>query len=322
MLWRATESLSFTGGYGLSYQAPLLSEIAGPQIVVTGPLLLNDPFRGNTLSNYPVTQVFGPNPNVKPETGDALTLGLSYSSKTLRGLHASLSWYDLKITNYVGAQASQALIDYPNLFPGAVVRAPPTPADQQLGYLGLITQLNSTFYNFGDLRVGGFDADIRYEIDTRVGRLTPSLSVANIYKWTSALLPGLPAVDAVSKATGQFSGVGWALRWKGTAALAWKKGPISTSLAGRYIGRYLDYQDFVQNTNETGNSWIYDFSARYEAGQGLAKTNTWFSGGYIELGAVNLLNKTPPFSYTNLWYDQTEYDIRGRFVYANAGLRF
>jgi iron complex outermembrane receptor protein len=323
LLWRATDTLSFRGGYGLSYQAPRLLEISGPQFVTADPFGIGvaDPFRGNQLVSYPLTVVSGPNFHLKPETGDSFTLGLEYSSQALPGLHTSLTWYDVKITNYIGPESYQALLAYPNLFPGAVTRAPASAQDQAQGFLGPITQLNSEYYNFGDLRVAGFDADASYAIDTRLGQFTPSVAIANIYKWQSALVPGAPTVDAVSQAT--FNGVGWSPRWKGTAALAWKQGPLSMNVAGRYIGKYLDYQDLgVPNTNEIGNTWIFDFNARYEVGQALASTNPWLAKSYVAFGAVNLLNKTPPFSYTPFWYDFEEYDIRGRYFHLNAGVRF
>ncbi len=322
LLWRASATLAFRAGYGLSYQAPQLFQISGQQFSTVAALFIPDPFRGNQLSTYPVTQLFGSNPNVKPETGDSFTLGLEYASQSLTGLHASVTWYDLRISNFIGAQAPQSLLTYPNLFPGAVTRAPPTPQDQQLGYLGLITQLNDLNYNFGDIRVTGVDADIRYAIDTRAGQFTPSVAIANIYKWQSALLPGAPEIDAVSQATSSIfgGGVGWSPRWKGTAALAWKQGPLSMNLSGRYIGRYLDYQVFVPNTNETGNTWIYDFNARYEVDKA-STTNPWLVGAYVSFGAVNLFNKVPPLSYTPYLYDFLEYDNRGRYLHLSVGVR-
>jgi iron complex outermembrane recepter protein len=324
LLWRATDTLSLRSGYGVSYEAPQLSQISGPQSVFDGPVDVPDPFRGNQLITYPVAQVFGPNFHLKPETGDSFTLGLEYSSRALPGLHASLTWYNINISNFIGSEAVPTLLAYPSLFPGAVVRAPPTPQDQQQGFLGAITQLNEVDYNFGDIHVAGFDANIRYAIDTRAGEFTPSVSVANVYRWQSALLPQLPEVDAVGTATiySLGGGPGWSPRWKGAAALAWKQGPLSVSLAGRYISRYLDYQLFVPNTNEIGNSWVFDFNARYEIGQALASTNPWLARSYIAFGAINLFNRTPPFSYTQYWYDIQEYDIRGRILNLNVGLRF
>jgi iron complex outermembrane recepter protein len=324
LLWRANEALSFSGSYGLSYQAPLLSQISGPPLVYVGPLFFPDPLRGNQLITYSVNYESGPNPDLKPETGDAFTLGLQYASRALPGLHASLSWYDLRITNFISVEQPATLLSYPNLFPGAIIRAPATPQDQQQGFAGLITQFNQIFYNFGDLRVAGLDADISYTVETRAGQFTPSVAIANVYRWQSAITPGSPEIDAVSKATNPIfgGGVGWSPRWKGTAGLAWKQGPLALNLAGRYLGRYLDDQEFVPNTHEIGNTWIFDFNARYEAGHALASANPWLKGTYVELGAVNVLNKTPPLSYTTAWYDMQEYDIRGRFLHLSVGMRF
>ena len=94
------------------------------------------------------------------------------------------------------------------------------------------------------------------------------------------------------------------------------------SLAGRYVSRYLDYQLFLPNTNELGNSWVLDFNSRYEIGQALASTNPWLARSYVALGAVNVFDRAPPFSYSPFFYDIQEYDIRGRYLYLNVGVRF
>jgi hypothetical protein len=308
-----------TGSYGTSYRAPQLVEISGAQSTSIGPLFVTDPFRGNEIASYNVIGVFGPNFNLKPETGASSSLRVAYSSDA-PGLRASLTWYDLKISNYIGSPLGQVLVDYPNLFPGAVVRAPATPQDQQQGFLGVITQINQTYYNFGDIHVDGFDADVSYAIETRLGQFTPSLAIANVYKWLAALTPNAPSIDGVDKAA--IFSVGWSPRWKGTAALAWKSGPLSANIDGRYIGRYLDYQNPIPNTHEIGNTWIFDVSARAELGQALARTAPWLTSAYVSLGAVNVFNKIPPFSLYQTWYDIQEYDIRGRFLHLSVGARF
>lgn len=320
LLWRALDTVSFSGSFGQSYRAPRLNEIAGPQVSGFGQLGITDPFRGNELETYPLAILSGPNNGLKPETGRSLTFGLAYTSEALQGFRASLTWYDLKISNYIGIPNSQAIVENPNLFPGAVVRAPPTPQDVQQGFLGVITQFNELYYNFGDLRVGGFDADVSYAIDTPIGQFTPSLAIANIYKWTSALTPNLPAIDGVSLAT--FNGVGWAPRWKGTASVAWKRGLLSTNVAGRYVGRYLDYQDFVPNGNEISSTLIFDVSARAEIGEAFASTVPFAKNAYISIAAVNVLNKIPQFSYNPAWYVFQESDIRERYLRLSVGSRF
>jgi iron complex outermembrane receptor protein len=321
LIWRPTETISVNGSYGISYKAPTLSEIGGG-VSFTYPCTncLTDPFRGGEPVNANI--IFGSNPNLKPETGNTRTLGVVYSSALGNGLRASLTYFDINISNYIAQPDFSTIVDNPNFYPGAVLRGPTTPQDQQLGFLGPITQVNDLYYNFGDLKVAGLDADVRYAMDSRWGQFAPSVAISNIYRWQSALVPGAPFMNGVSQAIG-FSGVGFAPRWKATAVLGWKQGPLSASLTGRYTSEYKDYQDFVPNSNELGNFWIFDLNARYDAGKALASNGTWLVGTYLSVGAINLLDKTPPYSYfVGAPYDPTQYDIRGRIIYVQLGDRW
>jgi iron complex outermembrane receptor protein len=318
VLWRPTDTLSLSGSYGVSYEAPQLQQTSGG-VGFTYTQTVADPLRGG--ESVTPTVISGSNPNLKPETGDSRTLGIVYSSQALHGLEAKLTYFDINISNYIGQPDPLTIINNPSLYPGGVVRAPATPQDQQQGFPGRITQINQLFFNFGDVHVTGFDADVRYAIDTSVGQFTPSLAVANIYKWQTALKPTSPLIGYVNQAT-SFSGIGFALRWKGTAALAWKQGPLSANLAGRYVNRYKDYQENGPNSNELGNSWIFDLNVRYEVGKAWAGSRRWIGGAYVSLGALNLFDRVPPFSYYNYGYDPAEYDISGRFVYTQLGMRW
>ena len=91
------------------------------------------------------------------------------------------------------------------------------------------------------------------------------------------------------------------------------------NVSGRYVGPYRDYQ-YVPNSNELGNSWFVDMNARYEIGQALAGSSGRLAHSYISVGVVDLLDKTPPFSYGAPW-DNSQYDIRGRYVYVKLGLK-
>ena len=317
LLWQATETLSLRGSYGISYRAPALKEISGGIASSTGLFAGNDPFRGGAHIHALIT--VGANPNLKPETGASHTLGLAYSSQALHGLGASLTYFNINISNYIARPQAQIIVNNPDLYPGAVIRGPTTPQDPQ-GFLGPVTRIYDLYYNFGDLRVAGFDADVSYVMDTGPGRFSPSLAVANIYKWQSALVPGSPLISYVNQLS--YNSVGFAPRWKGTAALDWKKGPFSTRLAGRYIGPYKDDQTFMPNSNVLGNFWVFDLNARVEAGQALVNRNQWLTGTYVAVGVVNLFNKEPQFSNGLTPFDTNEVDLRGRFVYAQAGIRW
>jgi iron complex outermembrane receptor protein len=320
LLWRATRSLLFRGGYGISYKAPLLQQLAGGvQYTLSGNFGFVDPFRGDQPVDSQITSAT--NPRLEPETGVSRTLGIVYSSQALTGLTASLTYFYTKIANYIWAPPFQVLIDSPEYFPGAITRTPPSPQDVAKGWLGPITNITGSYYNFGNLEVGGVDADLRYDIETRLGRLTPSVAVANIYKWTGALTPQAPPISYLSQAT--INGPGFAPRWKGTAALDWKLGPLSTNVSGRYVGRYRDYQDYAPSTLELGDFWVFDLNCRYEIGKGVFGNSGWPTGAYIAAGAINLFDHTPQLSFGGgLPFDPAENDIRGRVIYVQLGAKW
>jgi iron complex outermembrane recepter protein len=310
--WRPVRELLFRGGYSVSYEAPLLQQLAGgQQFSFIGSVGVVDPFRGGQpVASSEVS--FASNPNLKPQTGNARDLGMVFAGQN--GVSASLTWYDLEISNYIFAPPFQTLIDYSNLFPGAVVRSPPTPQDIQQGYLGQIVALNDSYYNFGRLHVSGVDLGLRYVRDTAIGQFTPSVAIANVYRWDSAITPGAPLVSYLSRAT--LFGPGFSPRWKGTAAIAWRRKRLSLSVDGRYVSRYKDYQDVVPNSNELGDFWIFDLNARYDIG------NASGYGMYVAAGAINLFARTPQGSYIDIPWDQAEMDIRGRTLYLQVGVKW
>jgi len=320
LLWRPISSILLRGGYATSYAAPLLlqidSGVSFSQVVDLG--FLVDPFRGGQRLGRAL-ESFGANPNLKPQTGDAITFGVVYSRSAVHGLEASASYFSVHIKDYIWAPLAQTLIDNPSLFPGAITRDPPSAQDAAQGFLGPITSVAQSFYNFGDLKVSGIDADIKYALDTRWGQVTPSIALANVYRWDALIAPGTPTVSYVSQATQV--GPGFAPRWKGTAAVDWHRGPLSLSLAARYTGRYRDYADFAPNNNELGDYWLLDLNGRFDIGKMLAGGIHGLAGAYVAVGAVNLTDRQPQPSYISP-YDFRMADIRGRFIYGQFGVKW
>jgi len=316
--FRPTEALLLRGGYATSYEAPTLPQLSGGISTFAYSSLI-DPERGNTVITVPVVN-FGSNAGLVPETGNSRTLGLVYSSRELPGLKTSLTWYAINISNYIAISGVQALIDNSNLFPGAITRGPLSAADMALGYTGgPITNINDLYYNFGTLDVSGVDLDLSYTARTSFGELTPSLAVTNTYKWMSAIKPGTSAVSYLGQAN--LFGTGFAPRWKGNVGLGWQQGLFVATVAGRYIGRYNDYQDFGPNSHTLGDTWSFDANLRIALAGAFAPGSRWLTGSYLEIGSVNLFNKLPQLSYGNSGYDPNEADIRGRFLYARLGIK-
>jgi iron complex outermembrane receptor protein len=309
MEWRPTKSFLVRGSYGRSFRAPSLEDLLGP--TQTGNVaLISDPQHGgqSTVVSYNT----GGNPGLQPETGKSTTLGVVYSSVAVPDLRLSLNQWRVQENDSVQSLQPQVLVDNESLFPGRVVR----------NSAGVITTINGTFINFGNILVEGLDYRADYTWRTSAGDLTPSISATETYRYESALLPGQPSTDRLSAANGDGN---WAPRWKIGANLSWKSGPYAAHADGRYVSRYRDYDPLPNGSTLTlGDFWLYDANFRFAFGQVVAHDN-WLKGAYVELGAVNLFNTLPQFSMYNggvVGYDPMQGDLRGRFVYAQFGIKW
>lgn len=309
--WRPYAPLLLRAVYSRSFRAPDLIDLYATTFT-TNHLAVTDPLRGNTAEV--VTATSGGNPRLKPETGSSRTIGLIYSPETARNLRLAITHWAIDESNWIQQLPAQVIVDNAALFPGAVTRAgncsggPPCP----------ITSVTATYLNFGHLYVAGLDYQLALKDRTSVGTFSPSITATQTYRYTTTLVPGLPAVNAVSAA--QDSG-NWAPRWKGVAALEWQYDAWSTNLAGRYVGSYQDYD----SKSRIGDFWLFDFSARCALGDVLAPETNYWRNAYLRAGAVNLLNRQPQFSNFEsdlVGYDPAQADIRGRFLYVQVGTKW
>lgn len=88
----------------------------------------------------------------------------------------------------------------------------------------------------------------------------------------------------------------------------------------RYIG---EYEDYSPSTRTLGNFTVFDINAKLQLGKALGWSGSIMEQAYVTVGAVNMFNRLPDYSYNYgaVGYDPTQYDIRGRFVYLQAGLK-
>jgi iron complex outermembrane receptor protein len=300
--WHATDTLFARGTYSRGFKAPSLYTLYQPQQVYPENLVL-DPRSGQQVV-VPVRN--GGNLTLRPERGRSDTLGLEYTSKMIANLHASVTHWRVRETSTIQSVDPQFFLNNEGLFPDRVTRDPS----------GAITLINDTFVNFGSVDVAGLDYQVDYQRRTGIGALSGAIALTQTYRYDVRLLPGAPAIDRVSVAdTG-----GWAPRWKGALGLGWKLGALGANLNSHYVSRYKDYG----GTRDIGNFWIHDVNVHYEFGRSSEWAHGWAKGGTLELGCINLFNRTPQFSniyFGILGYDPTQADIRGRYGYFQVGIR-
>jgi hypothetical protein len=187
------------------------------------------------------------------------------------------------------------------------------------GYLGPISHLNARFTNFGDLEVAGFNFDAHCTLQTEAGQITPSLSVTQTYKYTSALSHSSPAASKVSQADAN----GFAPRWKGIASVGWKRGPYAVNASGRFVSGYNDYLGFpFTYPHGLGNFWVWDANSRYTFGEALGPRSKWLTGAYVEVGAINVFDREPQASCNIAAFDYQQADLRGRFLHGSLGVKW
>ncbi|MDE2184699.1 MAG: TonB-dependent receptor, partial [Alphaproteobacteria bacterium] len=299
--WRPWDELLVRATYSDAFKAPTLFQLHTPQSASTG-IGVVDPTTGQSVS---VTVIGGGNPNLRAETGRSYTYGFVYSSKLIPNLRLSITHWNVDENDSIQNLSPQFIVNNESLFRGDVIR----------NSAGMITQVNDTFVNFGQIDVAGLDYELSYLYQSEVGDWSPSVDFTQTYQYSAALVPGSAPTQRAGKASDDGA---WAPRWKGTVGLGWKLGPFSANLDGRYVGSYQDYD----STRIIGNFWFFDGSLRYAIGKVLSPDNQNTSGVYVQIGGVNLFNELPQFSnYQSdfVGYDPTQADIRGRFLYVQIG---
>lgn len=158
--WRVVDEVVFRGAYSEGFRAPSLVELFQGQSVSYQNL--EDPARGDTELQYKV--IAGGNPDLDAEEAKSWTAGMEL--QPIKNLTLALDWFNIKQDGKISSLDTQDILDNEALFPGAVVRNPPTASDIANGIPGSIVQINSGYMNLSTREVEGLDFGVRYVIPT------------------------------------------------------------------------------------------------------------------------------------------------------------
>lgn len=160
---RLFDDLLLRAVYSRDIRSPNISELYTVRRTSFNPVI--DPFRtlpGSTtpgVAQASVTSFSGGNINLDPETSHTLTLGASYSPRSVPGLSISADYYDITIDNVIATLLPQDTLN--NCFgnspsdstcDGVITRA----AD------GSIASIQSSFRNLAQYRTRGLDIEASY----------------------------------------------------------------------------------------------------------------------------------------------------------------
>jgi iron complex outermembrane receptor protein len=292
---KVSPSILIRANWGRGFRAPTLPEIS-PSVAT----FFTQVFDPQTNSTASISGSFAGNPSLKAEKSTSTTIGVVFEPSTNFSMGVNL--YEVDWKDLVTGGSFQGTVNdcfeaggCPN-----VIRDPTT---------GTIVTVLANYFNLGSTITRGADLDAKYSLSTGVGRFTARLNATYVDTFKE------DGVEVAGTNAGLISTIP---RLKGSLALDYDNGPLSTTLTMNYIHSY--WQQFLAGTffipndprfqngvypDQIPKYISYDIFAKYNITKNLA----------ISGSIVNLTNKMPPydpgFSTTNL-FDFSQYDPRGR----------
>ncbi len=366
--WAPFNDVTFRGQYQRAVRAPNVGELYGGQ-TTTGPSLTDpcssrastaqqtaavralciatgvpaaDVFTFNVQPNQFIDTVAGGNPNLHAETSNTFTYGAVITPRWIPRLALSVDYFNIDLSGAIaplgsGAQNVLNLCYYTvqqasSSYCQAIHRDPTTGEIAAPSY---ITTINT---NIGGIQTAGVDFDGSYALPVSWGlfsggsRFTLETDLTYTHDFTLTPSQDLPGernycVGSFGQTCGQPIP-----RWKGQTRLTWANGPLTLSVAHRFIGS-VTVDTYILPSREGNGSTApalnsltnpiiplqnyIDVSGTYDFGQ-----NKRYQ---ISGGVKNLCDVNPPVVGTPAPSDNTfaaTYDIEGRVFFMGASVRF
>lgn len=357
--WKPYEDLLIRGNYAEGFRAPTISElflgasdsfqsVSDPcsatvlaalppdvQATVTSRCLsgfggVGPVPPGFQQPNSQINTTVGGNPNVGPETSTSKTLGFVYSPNFIENFNISVDWYNIKLTNFIGASSGQFIMQDCFLRGvtsscGNITRDPAT---------GNVVSLIANNQNFDDgTEVEGWDIEIDYRFNTNFGDFR--------FNWSNAYLSYFGDIGQPdgSNNVGLATSASFPTplhRLRSNATIAWNLGDFGASLSARYkSGVDEDCQVAAETAFDLGVASPCsnpDGSPQNPAGENriggttyLDVQGTWRTpwNGQVTAGARNVGDKDPPLAFSafaNTFLP--DFDPPGRFWYVQYTQNF
>lgn len=306
-IWQASDSLSLRGSYGTAFRAPSLHQI-GLGNTDESPNLV-DSVRCAAVGNInkacepqEYTAVLSGNDDLGPEESKSYNLGLIYQATD--NLDFSVDYYDYDIENVITKDTQFKFSTLGN-DPSVVERLPSNIA----GDPGEVVRIFDQFENIGNITTSGLDIEANYRLETDIGDFKFSYVVNYVLSYEDAR-PNADGSMRIDTQEGDFEQP--EVRWSFNTA--WVKGDWNASMAINYIGEFKQDASVAADGISDIDSWTtVDTTINYIG----------FENTTLSLGATNLINEEPPFSYHDfMGYVNSTHSAQGRFMYVKASYKF
>lgn len=281
-----------------------------------------------------LTQIVGGNPDLHAETSRTTTFGAVLMPTSVPGLQLSVDYYKITLAGAISTLGGGGIQSVLNLCYNTIQNANSVYCqainrDRSTGQIAAPTYVMTTAANIGAIETKGVDLSGHYNFRTAWGlaggtRWDIDTNWTYVNELTFTPIEDLP--DVKNRCVGTWGATcGQPVpRWKGTARLTAKTGPLLLSARARYTGKVtVDTYALASNppaletfTNPVIKGYAYlDLTAAYD----LSKSAT------VMAGMRNVLDKDPPIlGSSQLPGSNTvpaSYDTLGRTVFLSLNVK-
>lgn len=222
--WQVVDGLRFRATRSRDIRAPNISELFIGGSGSFYPIVF-DPVRNQ---NVEVQQVAQPNPNLRPEIANTLTVGVSYEPTWAPRLGLTLDYFDTKVSGVIYTLSGQQIINGCTGGQTASCSSITFNPDRSINFL------TSKPMNLNELRTSGLDLEARYSWPLWDDANLALRGFATYVYEFETVLPSGP-VDTAGMLS-LFGNADSVPRWTGALSATYTQGPILANLQSRLVG--------------------------------------------------------------------------------------
>ena len=323
-IWSVSNDISLRGSWGTAFRAPSLHQIGlgntdeSPELIDTVRCAaVGNVNKACDLQEY--TAVLSGNKDLGPEESESINLGIIYQISD--NIDFSLDYYSYDIENIITKDTQFKFTTFGS-DPSVVERLPSTvPGDP-----GEVVRIFDQYENIGNVKTSGLDFDLSYKLESNIGDFTFNYALNYILNYEdsrpTANEDGSQGPRRIEIQEGDFEQP--EMRW--TFNTSWVMDDWSANIAVNYIGEFKqDNAVRIQEVKDDDGNVIETVILDDVESMVTVDTAVNFIGFddiTLTLGATNLLNEKPPFSYHSWTSFSNVHNSQGRFTYVKATYKF
>jgi iron complex outermembrane receptor protein len=280
------EQVLFRGSYSTGFRVPTFKQQFDPSYeTIYAGVDLVDPLTGSPIPANSLNTISGGKADLEPEKAKMKSLGIVISP--VKNITFGVDWWSINRTGTIQVLGTNVILANYQLFPDRIIRDGGTGTP--------ITKIDVRPLNAGETQTKGLEYTAHGDFELWGGKLFADVNVSRLLEKQSRLIATAPFGPSEIGRFTRATDIG--LKWKYTAALAYRKGKWAGRVSQIFRAGYMDYVPpgilsgaylpYAPDYNPKVGQYItYNASLTY-------RLNKAFT---VIAGIKNLLNEDPPFS--------------------------